>query len=232
MSENTPVQLKFIGSPVTEAYNPGHGHNTGMLFSFKNKRSLPWRGILERDAMILWDVDPDVESFSVEPITIPYRMPAGRPSVYTPDRLVHFCGERPSLLVEIKPKRNLRKHRALWKAKFEAAEQEALSRGWQFEVWTEEHVRGTILENATFLRAYFAYPDRVDLQKRLFAEMRVVGETTGNDLLSRVATDSVDRGVLLPELWKAIALGAFEVNWKKPVNLHSRIKCLETEVSC
>jgi hypothetical protein len=174
--------------------------------------------------MILWDVDPDVESFFVESIKSFYVMPSGRRSHYTTDRLVHYRGGRRSLLVEIKPRRNLRKQRAIWAAKFAVARAEAQRRDWIFEVWTEKTIHGPQLDNASFLRGFLPHPPDSDLQNRLLMKLAALGSTTVDYLLSCVATDAMDRAHLIPQIWQLIALRKIASNWKNRITLDSKIE--------
>lgn len=206
---------------VNRPYRPTQGNCSGMFYSFKTGRQCPWRGTLERDAMILWDVDPAVSSFVVEPLVIPYAMPTGRKSHYTPDRLVHYADGRPSLLVEIKPSEHLRKKRKLWKCKFAAASNEATSRGWIFQVLTERHLRGVHLDNAVFLRRFLRHPANIELQDRLLAGLQEMQTASGRDLLQGIAKDANDHSLLIPQLWRLIVLGRIQTSWKELVTLDS-----------
>lgn len=222
-----PRTSKFIGTPVTKAYRPNKGHCSGMLYSFKNQEQRPWRGLLERDAMILWDVDPEVESFLVEPLKIPYVRPSGRPSHYTPDRLVHFHGTRPTLLVEIKPGKHLRRKRAIWKAKFAAARAHAQAQGWEFEVWTEKQIRGPQYDNAYFLREFLNHPVNAMAHDRLMGRLAELGTASIADLLGQVALDETDRLTLIPQLWQCIVMHKIRADWKKPITIYSRVTVAE-----
>lgn len=217
-------ELKLGDNSVTKAYKPNQGHCSGMFYSFKTKKQCPWRGIMERNAMTILDLDPEVREFLVECITIPYVMPSGRKSHYKPDRLIHFHGNRPSLLIEIKPKRKLRKNREVWDAKFAAAMAEAQSRGWEFEVWTEEHINGKLLDNSDFLRIFVQHPTNTSLQSRLLDALSTMRKTTIAKLLSHVAADNDEHSLLIPQLWQLIALRKIHTDWRKLITIHSDIQ--------
>lgn len=227
MPEAQIGNAKFVGVPATKPYRPNQGHCSGMLFSYKNNDQRPWRGTLERDSMILLDVNPEVQSFLVEPLTIPYVMPSGKQSHYTPDHLIHYHGSHPSMWVEVKPKRQLLKNRALWKAKFAAATEEAQRRGWEFAVWTEQEIRGPVLENAAFLRGFLQRPPDNGMQRALLTKLEALQATTVKQLLDGVASDALDREHLIPQLWQLIALRRIQANWQEQLTLHSRIQAVE-----
>jgi len=113
-----------------------------------------YRSSYEFRAMRYLDNDPGVLRWSSEEIVVPYRSPKdGRIHRYFPD--VFYETARGKFLVEIKPfdlcipprqRKRTRKFLAevmtygVNMAKFEAARRYAESRGWQFKVWSEEHL--------------------------------------------------------------------------------------------
>lgn len=210
-------------SAVTKPYKPNQGNCSGLFFSFKNNTQCPWRGVLEREAMTILDVDPAVKSFVVEPVTIPYVMPSGRRSHYTPDRFICFADGRAPLLVEIKPKRKLKKARKLWKAKFAAATAEAVKRGWEFQVWTEADIRGPALENADFLRMFLPYSPDFTVQGCLLTAMADKRPATLGDLIYLVAPDDTQAITFWPQLWKLVAMREISVDWKTLITKDSQI---------
>ena len=127
-------------------------------------------------------------------------MPSGRPSFYTPDHLIHFHGDRSSLWVEVKPKRHLRKKRAVWEAKFAAATAEAKSEAGSLWRGRDCNMRGPVLENAAFLRAFLQRPADADLQRLLLTKLEALQATTIKQLLDAVERIGYDRAHLLPQL--------------------------------
>ena len=106
------------------------------------------------------DRNPSIITWASEELIIPYISPVdGRKHRYFPDFLVKVVnkeGQTKTLLLEIKPKRQtkepVKKKRvtkqyiqevATWsvnQAKWKAADEYALDRGWEFKVLTEDHL--------------------------------------------------------------------------------------------
>ena len=123
-------------------------------------RNIVYRSSWECRAMSRLDSSPDVLEWSSEEIVIPYVSPVdGRWHRYFPDFLVKVKtkdGSTKTMILEIKPKKQamepVKKKRVTkqylhevmtWgvnQAKWRAAEEYALDRGWEFKVLTEEHL--------------------------------------------------------------------------------------------
>lgn len=63
---------------------------TGVLASKKNDRLVQSESTLERDLYNLLEFDPLVFSYEEQPVTLPYQIPGGKASRYTPDVVIHL----------------------------------------------------------------------------------------------------------------------------------------------
>jgi hypothetical protein len=119
-----------------------------------------YRSSWECRVMTWLDGNPNIISWASEELTIPYLSPVdGRVHRYFPDFLVKVKtkdGTLKTMILEIKPKKQsiepVKKKRltkqyiqevATWginQAKWKAATEYALDRGWEFKVLTEEHL--------------------------------------------------------------------------------------------
>lgn len=116
-----------------------------------------FRSLWERQVFRWADSNPDVIAWSSEEKIIPYRCKTdGRVHRYFVDLFVQFKNGQ-TLLVEIKPKKQTiapiqpaRKTKRYVtevltyvknQSKWEAAQQYAKSQGWEFVVWTEDHLK-------------------------------------------------------------------------------------------
>lgn len=119
-----------------------------------------YRSTWERHVMNWLDQNPSILSWASEEIQIPYLSPVdSRWHRYFPDFLVRMRtkdGQLKTLMLEVKPKKQAlppeKKKRvtkqyiqevATWgvnQAKWKAAEEFCLDRGWEFKVITEEHL--------------------------------------------------------------------------------------------
>jgi len=119
-----------------------------------------YRSSWEARVMTWLDKEPSVVSWASEELVIPYISPAdGKRHRYFPDFLVKVRnkeGKLNTMLIEVKPKKQamepVRKSRvtkayiqevvtySINQAKWKAAEEFCLDRGWEFKVLTEEHL--------------------------------------------------------------------------------------------
>ena len=119
-----------------------------------------YRSSWEARCMLKFDSESNVLWWSSEEIIVPYRSPVdGKLHRYFPDfviRVKNAQGIEETLMIEVKPaketKEPIKKSKVTkqylnevftWgknKAKWKAAEEYALDRGWEFRVMTEEHL--------------------------------------------------------------------------------------------
>lgn len=137
------------------------------LFKPKNPKkyigdhtNIIYRSSWECKVMDWLDRNPDILSWASEELTIPYVSPVdGRYHRYFPDFLVKVKtkdGKSRTMLLEIKPKRQTKEPErqkrqtkkyinevVTWgvnQAKWKAANEYCLDRGWEFKILTEEHL--------------------------------------------------------------------------------------------
>ena len=119
-----------------------------------------YRSGWEHSFMRFCDTNDNILQWASESINIPYRNPiTGKQSIYVPDFLITYRDKNNQLkaeMIEIKPKKQsvepVKKKRmtkqylhevVTWgvnQAKWKAATEYALDRGWEFKVLTEEHL--------------------------------------------------------------------------------------------
>ncbi len=137
---------------------------TGLVPNPRTQAMTAFESSLERDFLLLLDVDPDVEFFEEQPVKIIYHDAKGGRRTYTPDVLVRYRTDPPParhskpLLCEVQYRDDLRQHWVEYRPKFRAAQRYARQQGWRFQVVTERHVRTPYLENVKFLRPYRTLP--------------------------------------------------------------------------
>ena len=136
------------------------------IFKPKNPRkyvgdhtNIIWRSTWECRVMTWLDTNPNVISWASEELIIPYVSPVdGRWHRYFPDFLVKVNTQQgpKTMLIEVKPKKQTQPPKqqkrvtkkyitevATWgvnQAKWKAAEEYCLDRGWEFKVITEDHL--------------------------------------------------------------------------------------------
>lgn len=130
------------------------------FYAFRGEDAIAFESTLERDFLIRKEFSLHVLDIIPQPVQIPFVL-NGRTYTYTPDFLVYYrLGDMPyneypkPLLVEVKPRSELRKHWSDWKTKFSTAYRYAKQQGWSFSIQDESRIRDVTLDNIRFLERY------------------------------------------------------------------------------
>lgn len=143
--------VRFARNP---AERPGRRSCTGWYQSIKAGDGLPYESLLERDALLLLDVDPDVAHFTVQPETFAWTE-AGRQRRYTPDIRLETVDGR-IFYRQVKLAKRLALDPTLG-GRLPGIEAECAARGAQHELWVDTDIRREPrLANARRLRAAIA----------------------------------------------------------------------------
>jgi len=206
---------------------------TGKVIDFRSHSAVAFESALERDLYLLLDFDSAVARFEEQPVTIPYRDPAGVSRTYTPDVLVHYHAEladpqnRQPVLYEVKYRDDLRANWGDYQPKFKAARRYARVQGWTFRLITEREIRTPYLKNAKFLREYrHRTIDSGDCH-RVLAMLAERRETAPETLLAVLSDDRWERARLMPVLWHLIAVRQVGADLTVSLTMRSRIWSLD-----
>ncbi|MBI3130329.1 MAG: TnsA endonuclease N-terminal domain-containing protein [Acidobacteria bacterium] len=191
-----------------------HNSVTGMLYTLKGKFSQGFESTLERDAMILAEMDPTVKSFVGQPVSITYTATQkGKPRarVYTPDLLITFKPDRFTgitprpWLVEVKPRAILIRDFAKFKARFHAARRYAAHKGWTFRLLTEQEIRvDGFLDNLKFLRPHLRRGLAPQWGMAMLDTLLRKRECTVDQLMGMVCKDKEFHPQIVHNLWHLI----------------------------
>lgn len=196
-----------------------------MVASRKNARMVASESSLEQDMLVLLEFDPAVELYEEQPVRIEYADAEGGRHTYTPDVLVRFRAEllpsRPPLLCEVKYRDELFSNWKEIKPGIRAGRSHAREQGWRFKILTERKIRTPYLENAKFLRPYRNEPADEANVRLLLDTLKEVGETSPEQLLSRIHQDPYRRAELLPTLWQLVSNGVIGADLNKPLTMCS-----------
>lgn len=165
---------------------------------------------LERDYVLLTRFrEPEVE-IQDQPEKVPFVNENGRKSKYIPDFLVrHASGY--TELVEVKPSKFLIEQEEHFAARFDAASKFARDRGWEFQIYSEIHIRIPMLPNAQFLGPYRSQQVKPDLCARLLmAAAR--GRMRVSELIATAITNSDERLYAIPQVWHLVSTGRLSVD--------------------
>lgn len=198
--------------PVRRLVTRSKGRVVGFYYSSRAKRLIPWESQLERDCYRLLDLLPNVDRFFAQPC-IAVTEVVDRQRKYYPDILVKMT--EGFKVIEVKPFSELQKPEN--KEKFSAVKQWANDRGYEFEVWTERHVRREPLKsNIEMLHAYRlagSVHGKVDVLCRLFDK--------GGDISLGQVCAAIGCAGDLPSALPYVAEGILVVDYDLPISLDS-----------
>lgn len=206
---------------------------TGKFSSAKNGKSLGYESLLERDLMLLLEFDDTVKSFEEQPVRIPVVVNGKKLKPYVPDILIHYLpasyGEiARTVLGEVKHTDDLKKNKAKYEPKFEAASRYADEHGWEWRKFTEKDIRTPYLDNIKFLREYHsAEPETALLQEIISHLQKAKGSVTVESLLQKLCP--TEDGILhmAPAIWHLVATKRITANLHKPLDTKTKLSLPE-----
>jgi hypothetical protein len=168
--------------PVRKVSNRG-GNIIGRFPSLKLGRMIDFESLIERDFIYLLDFEQDVTSFTEQPLTIAYEY-EDKVLHYTPD--FYITRNDRHILVECKPEKRV--NLAENQRKFAAAQAWCGTRGWEFQVVTDDQLRhGHRLANIRLLTQFARYNISVETKNRIRACLSAASATiTIADLMVNV----------------------------------------------
>lgn len=201
--------VRFARNP---ARRPGQRSCTGWYQSIKASDALPYESLLERDALLLLDFDPDVAQFVVQPETFVWTE-AGRQRRYTPDiRLETVGGE--VIYRQVKLATRLAADPTLG-GRLPAIEAECAARGSRHEMWLDTDIRRQPrLSNARRLRATVA----VLAAENLYAIQTIITRLPFPSNLGAAAEALGGRPVHVNIVLGLVAVGELAVDLDRPLD--------------
>lgn len=155
------------------------------IFSFRGQHSIPYESTLERDFLARTEFSNNVAEIIPQPAKIPFVSRNGRTYNYTPDFLVYYQNGARPLLVEVKPREEIRAHWGDMKYKFRAALRYARERGWSFRVRDESRIRDQVFQNILSLQRYKRMQFPAEVTRRILTDLDGSGRTSFQALMSR-----------------------------------------------
>ncbi|MBD1577291.1 heteromeric transposase endonuclease subunit TnsA [Vibrio sp. S11_S32] len=184
---------------------------------FKNGTSLPYESTLERDFLIYFTYLPSVEEIISQPTRIPF-IKNGVSYTYTPDFFIRFNDGRKSMLVEVKPKSKWQKHWHDWKEKWKSAISFCKQNEFVFHIYDEDRIHHFALLNINSIQRYKRLQyEQADIDAILF-QVKLMGNTTIDYLLSRFFTGSLYQAKGLQIIYHLLATKQLTCNWFDPLN--------------
>lgn len=202
----------------------GHRGNRGRVAALKAGGRADFESTLERDFYFLLEMNPEVLSFTPQPVSLTFKGSNGRSRRYVPDTLVEYHDGRPPCLIEVKYAAELRKDPELFRLRFRAARDYARTHGWTFSTFTEKAIRTQRLKNVTFLHSYLDPQRHFDkqIQAKLLSRVTQPERLTLADLMSDLSLS--ERGQWLPVLWHLVATFQLQVDLEQPLSLQTHFQ--------
>lgn len=195
--------------------NTGTSKNIGRFFSAKMQVGVWYESLLERDYMYLLEIDPQVLSYSSQPLKITYTLD-NKKRQYTPDFLVERHDSRQ--IVEIKPASQLKS--ASNSQKLPIIAQIFQQEGWEFVIITDAMIRREpLLSNIKLLYRYALIPLPLPILINCHKYFRNQPTLTLQEAENDLKPHGIGRGTLL----KLIFTGLLATNLMTPINKLSPI---------
>lgn len=189
-------------------------------YPFRGKTAIPFESTLERDFLIRMEFDLRVVDIIPQPVQFPFIASNNQSYIYTPDFLVYFRpGTLPTetLLVEVKPRNELRENWRSWKSKFRTALRYAKGRGWQFHIYDEARIRDQALENIRFLDLYKRMHFPPDMNQQIVEAFHRMGYASPSSIQSqRIVGASGREG--MAHIWHLLATRKLDCDITLPLN--------------
>lgn len=201
---------------------------TGLGFS-KKAESPFFESTLERDCLTVLDFDPNVLTYDVQPVRIPWMDARGNERHYTPDVLIQYhpnsCSfsQRDTILCEVKYRSDMLKRWDELKPKFKAGIRYANDRGWRFKVLTDSEIRTNHMKNARFLLPYLNQDLDDSHAKMLIHRLIELRETSIQALIASVFNNKWAQAELIPSVWYLIASRRIATDLNQPLTMSSSI---------
>ncbi|OUR81676.1 transposase [Colwellia psychrerythraea] len=196
---------------------------TGIAAHSKATGQAMFESTLERDFLMLLEFDKNVDSFEVQPVKLQWLNDLNKNRSYTPDVLVYYKKNRPTLF-EVKYRSDINKNWEVLKPKFKAAIRFCKENGWKFKLITEVEIRTAYLESVKFLLPFVRQgasneDDMMILDDKLI-ELKT---TTPKELISSIYSDEWNQAALLPTLWYLIGSRQIQIDLTPKITMSSKI---------
>ena len=196
------------------------------FFMFRGEKSIPYESTLERDFLVRLSQSRFVSDIIAQPIQLKYLCNNGNYYPYTPDYLVYYHigkdetweNATPPLLVEVKPRNELRDKWADMKPKFRTALQYAKEQGWRFKIYDEFRIRDQKWENIMFLVRYKRMGFPIEDSQWIIDNLKCMGQATLDYLVTRHFFGKHERAVGISHVWHLLYTGKIECDLSLPLN--------------
>lgn len=207
----------------TRKIKPTRRSVSGVL-AFRGEVSIPFESTLERDFILRKEFCRLVLDVIPQPVQIPFTTDDGRSYIYTPDFLVYYRsddypwgrGPKP-LLVEVKPRSEIRENWSKMRAKFRAALRFAKGQGWDFRIHDESRIRDQVLDNIRYLGRYKRMEFEHEDTNQIISTLQLMGQAPFHYLVARHFVGFRDVAVGISHIWHLLATNQIECDMTLPL---------------
>lgn len=200
-------------------------------YPFRKQKSIAFESTLERDLLVLLEFNDSVCDVVEQPITIEYVNANGRDTTYTPDFLVYFHEPETAVfnvvrkpwLIEVKPRRIIKKKFEELRPKFKVATKYASQNDMLFKIYDEDRIRGVYFQNITFLKRYKNLEYDVNEEERIITYVSMVGSTTVDHIIEALFITKTQKGLALGQIWHLLANKILHCFYGEPLNYHTAV---------
>ena len=193
------------------------------FYAFRGETAIAFESTLERDFLIRKEFSLHVLDIIPQPVQIPF-VKNGRTYPYTPDFLVYYrLGNMPyndypkPLLVEVKPRSDIRQHWSEWKSKYSQALHFAKQQGWDFRIHDESRIRDKSLENIRFLDRYKRMQFPFEESELILETLNKMGSAPFHYIISRHFM-GLYKAEGIAHLWHLLATRQLDCDISLPLN--------------
>lgn len=182
----------------------------------KPGRIVQCESALERGAILIQEVDHEVDNYCEQPAVIYYRCPGERETYHVPDLLV----VRGNKQVFIEVKQDTHANKSEIQVRTEFMKQYLPSHGYQYELLTESQINaGSLVKNARTI-TFYGYKDiEVKARRGIIEYFQAYGDQKWGDLTTLFGS----RYFTLPNVCRLILEGILAVDLTKPLLPETRV---------
>jgi len=201
-------------------------------FSFRGEKIVEFESLLEKDLLTILEFNDTVSDVIEQPFTIEYINEKGKPASYTPDFLVYFklyglgttnkVYPKP-LLIEVKPRKILKKRFNEFRPKFKAAISYTMQNDMIFKIYDESRIHGVYYDNVKKLKKYIRQEYNKLEEEKLLERLQLLGHTSIECLIEHLAVTDEQKGITLGQIYHLIATKKIGCDFTYPITLNTTI---------
>lgn len=189
-------------------------------YPFRREKTIEYESQLEADLLAILEFNDSIVDVESQPFTIEEVDETGKTEKYTPDFLVYFkmngigmsyksaegiaVPDPKPLLIEVKPRRILKKEWNKLEKKFRMGIRFAHANDMVFKIYDETKIRGTYFDNVKKLARYRRYEYEEAEEARILGMVEALGHCPIKILLMSLYVTDEQKGLGLGQIFQMI----------------------------